>query len=223
MRNLEKIADTIECELNQKDELRERALKECRDIIRESRKSIKNIHGGDTEQAREGIDRAKKNLASLKTKLAAHPDIFTAGYMENAMQELAEAAIFFALAADDDLPAPEDVGVSYTSYLMGLADVVGELRRSGVYLLKDGDIAAVENLLETMETISDRLAEFDYPSGLLPIKRKQDVVKKMLEKMRGELALFKKSKELESKIDAINRKLTKKEGSKDAVDINSLL
>ena len=92
---------------------------------------------------------------------------------------------------------------------MGLADVVGELRRRGVYLLKDGDIEEVESLLDIMETICDRLAEFDYPSGLIPIKHKQDVIKKVLEKMRGELALFKKSKELESKIDAIIGKLSK--------------
>lgn len=209
MKNLEEIADRIESELNKKDELRENTLKQCRNIIRDSRKSIKLIHRVDIEGARTNINSASNLLHDICKELEGHADILTAGYMENAMQELAEAAIFLSLIEENDFPKPEALGVSSTSYLMGLADVVGELRRRGVYLLKDGDIEEVESLLDIMETICDRLAEFDYPSGLIPIKHKQDVIKKVLEKMRGELALFKKSKELESKIDAIIGKLSK--------------
>ncbi|HDN96315.1 MAG TPA: RNA-binding protein [Thermoplasmatales archaeon] len=148
----------------------------------------------------------------------------TAGYMENAMQEVAEAEVFLAIVEDKKLPNPEDINVSYTSYLLGLADVVGELRRRGVYLLKNGSIEDVEKILAMMEEICDKLMEFDYPSGLLPIKRKQDVIKKILEKMRGEVAIFKKSKELENKIEAVLRKLRKKEEKiEETTDIDSLL
>ena len=185
----------IEQVLNEKDDLREKALKKCRDIIRECRKGIKKLHNEDVEEAKKNIKKAEKILVELKEEIEAHPDIMTAGYMENAMQEVAEAEIFLAIVEDKKLPNPEDINVSYTSYLLGLADVVGELRRKGVYLLKEGGIEDVEKILAIMEEICDKLMEFDYPSGLLPIKRKQDVIKKILEKMRGEVAIFKKSKE----------------------------
>lgn len=214
----------IEQVLNEKDDLREKALKKCRDIIRECRKGIKKVHNEDIEGARKNIKKAEKILAELKKEIEEHPDIMTAGYMENAMQEVAEAEIFLAIVEDKKLPNPEDINVSYTSYLLGLADVVGELRRRGVYLLKDGSIEDVEKILAMMEEICDKLMEFDYPSGLLPIKRKQDVIKKILEKMRGEVAIFKKSKELENKIEAVLRKLRKKEEKiEETTDIDSLL
>ena len=139
------------------------------------------------------------------------------------MQEVAEAEIFMAIMMDRDIPSPEEIGVSYTSFLMGMADVVGELRRRGVYLMKNGNIGEVEEILSIMEEICDRIGEFDYPSGLLPIKRKQDVIKKVLEKMRGEVAIFKKTKELESKMEALLRKMKKKKGESETMDIDSLL
>ena len=214
----------IEQVLNEKDDLREKALKKCRDIIRECRKGIKKLHNEDVEEAKKNIKKAEKILVELKEEIEAHPDIMTAGYMENAMQEVAEAEIFLAIVEDKKLPNPEDINVSYTSYLLGLADVVGELRRKGVYLLKEGSIEDVEKILAIMEEICDKLMEFDYPSGLLPIKRKQDVIKKILEKMRGEVAIFKKSKELENKIEVVLRRLRKKEEKvEEATDIDSLL
>jgi len=224
MKNLDNVMKKIEQVLNEKDDLREKALKKCRDIIRECRKGIKKLHNEDVEEAKKNIKKAEKILVELKEEIEAHPDIMTAGYMENAMQEVAEAEIFLAIVEDKKLPNPEDINVSYTSYLLGLADVVGELRRKGVYLLKEGSIEEVEKILAIMEEICDKLMEFDYPSGLLPIKRKQDVIKKILEKMRGEVAIFKKSKELENKIEVVLRRLRKKEEKvEEATDIDSLL
>lgn len=222
MKNLDDVASRIERELNEKDDLREKALKKCRDIIREARKGIKKAHANEIEEAKFHLNKAKSILAKIKEEIKKHPDILTAGYMENAMQEVAEGEIFLAILESRDLPYPEDIDVSYTAYLLGLADVVGELRRKGVYLLKDGNVEEVEEILSMMEEICDKVLEFDYPSGLLPIKRKQDIVKKILEKMRGEVAIFKKSKELESKIEAINLKLRKKE-EKESMGIDSLL
>ncbi len=225
MENLDEILSAIEEELNEKDDLREETLKNCREIIRNSRKGIKSIHDGDMKEARRYIDEAKRILKETREKIEGHPDILTAGYMENAMQEVAEAEILMAIMKGEEIPSPDEIYISSTSYLMGLADVVGELRRRGVYLMKNGNIGEVEEMLQMMEYICDKVGEFDYPSGLLPIKRKQDVIKKVLEKMRGEVAIFKKTKELERKMDLLLRRMRgdkeKKEG--DALDIDSIL
>lgn len=223
MKNLEKITGTIEKKLNEKDDLRETALKKCRDIIRISRKCIKGIHNGKEveEMLKEAIDMNRK----LKKELKEHPDLLTSGYMENASQELAEAKIFLAIKNEEDLPRPEDIEVSYTSYLLGFGDVIGELRRVGVNLLKEGKIAEVESVMEKMEAICDKLMEFDYPSGLIPIKRKQDVAKKLLEKMRGDIILFRKNKELEEKMEIIIKSLKKKRVKKEnefGLDVDSV-
>jgi len=224
MKNLDGVLSAIEKELNEKDDLREETLKNCREIIRNSRKGIKSIHEDNIKEAEKYMEKARKILRETREKIEGHGDILAAGYMENAMQEVAEAEIFMAIMKDEDIPSPRDIYVSSTSYLMGLADVVGELRRRGVYLMKNGSIGEVEEILDMMEYICDRVGEFDYPSGLLPIKRKQDVIKKVLEKMRGEVAIFKKTRELESKMDALLRKMKGKgEEDRDAMDIDSIL
>jgi len=222
MKNLDEIASIIEKKLNEKDDLREIALKKCRDIIRESRKSIKKLHNGDFDNASERLNKAVKLLRDLKEMLKEHPDLLTSGYMENAMQEVAEGNIFLSIVKDEELPYPEEIEVSYTSYVMGLADVIGELRRRGMHKLKEGNVSEVEEIVEAMESIYDKISEFDYPSGLLPLKRKQDIMKKVLEKMREEIVIFRKSKEVESKIDALLKKL-KKEKEEMGLDIDSLL
>jgi len=211
MENLEEISRKIEAQLNEKDRLRETTLKTCRDIIRLSRKSIRSVHNGEPEQAAEMAAEAVQLTTELKEQIGDHPDLLTAGYMENASQELAEAHMLLAIERDQPFPAPEDIGVTYTSYLLGLGDVVGELRRKAVILLKEGKIAEVEDVLNLMEDITDQLMEFDYPSGLVPVKRKQDVAKKLLEQMRGDFVIFKKNKEFEEKIDLVLKHLRKKE------------
>ncbi|MCD6512713.1 MAG: haloacid dehalogenase [Thermoplasmata archaeon] len=226
MNNLDDVASHIEEKLNEKDDLRELALKKCRDVVRYSRKAIKKIHSNELKNAKKSLKKAEEIIAELNEKLKEHPDIFTSGYMENAMQEVAEGEIFLSILEDKDLPYPEDIGVSYTSYVMGMADVIGELRRLGVYRLKEGKVAEVEKILSLMEAIYDRIAEFDYPSGLVPIKRKQDVMNRVLEKMREDMVLFRKSKELESKIDILLQKLKEKEEKGEGetgLDIDSLL
>ena len=95
----------------------------------------------------------------------------------------------------------------------------------GMNLLKKEGVAEVEDILEKMELVCDKLMEFDYPSGLLPIKRKQDVAKKLLEKMRSDIIVCKKNKELEEKMEIIIKSLKKKKVKKDnefGLDVDSV-
>jgi translin len=226
MDNLEEIAQKIEMQLNEKDRLREVTLKTCRDIIRMSRKSIRSVHNGEVDQAAELAATAVELTTNLKKSIKDHPDLLTAGYMENASQELAEAYLLLAIEREENLPLPEDIGVTYTSFLLGLGDVVGELRRKAIILLKEGKINEVESVLQYMENITDQLMEFDYPSGLVPVKRKQDVAKKLLEQMRGDFVMFKKNKEFEEKIDIVLKGLrtkSEKETKEDfGLDVDSV-
>ncbi|MEM2259250.1 MAG: RNA-binding protein [Candidatus Thermoplasmatota archaeon] len=207
MKNLEEVASFIEKKLNEKDDLREKALKLCRDIIRNSRKSIKKIHYGAIEEAKKHLEEAKKILKEIKDSAKEHPDIISSRYIEDAMQELAEAEIFLSIVENRNFPFPDEINVSCSAYLMGLADAVGELKRKEFYMLREKNIEEVEKLLEIIEEISDKIFEFDYPSGLIPIKKKQDAIRRMLERMREDVILFMKSKELEEKIEEILKKI----------------
>lgn len=222
MKNLEEVTSFIEKRLNEKDDLRELCLKSCRDIIRSSRRSIKKIHNGEIEEAKNYLLEAKKILKDIKDSAEEHFDILSSGYLENAMQELAEAEIFLSIIEDKDFPFPDEINVSCSAYLMGLADAVGELKRKEFYMLKEKNVEGMEKLLHMIEEISDKIFEFDYPSGLIPIKKKQDAIRRMLERMREDLILFNKSKELEGKMEEIKEMIRKLE-NKGKFNLDSLL
>ena len=149
MKNLEAIAKKIEKKLDEKDDLREKAIKKCREIIRVCRKAIVGMHGENI--SKEGITQACTLNKELKNILKDYPDLENAGYVENASQELVEGCCLFAILQDEQLPTPEKLDVSYSSYLLGLGDVVGELRRNILDFIKIGEMERAEEFFEKME------------------------------------------------------------------------
>ncbi len=205
MKNLEEIIEGMEARLDEKDAVRELALKSSRTIARLAGEAVRRIHRGEDmiDLLREGRDRN----GELSSALRDHLDIYYAGYIENAHQELAEASILHSIVENKPLPRPTDLEVTDKAYLMGLGDVVGELRRITLDALKRGDADAANEHLQQMEEIFTVLMRFDFPSALLAIKRKQDIARRLLEKTRGEVAVASYGKSLEEKMDSLLDKL----------------
>ena len=57
-----------------------------------------------------------------------------------------------------------------------------------------------------MEDIFTALMRFDYPDAILPIRRKQDIVRSLLEKTRGEVAVATSARKLHAKIEEAMKK-----------------
>lgn len=205
MKNLEEIIEGMEARLDEKDAVRELALKSSRTIARLAGEAVRRIHRGEDmiDLLREVRDRN----GELSSALRDHLDIYYAGYIENAHQELAEASILHSIVENKPLPRPTDLEVTDKAYLMGLGDVVGELRRITLDALKRGDADAANEHLQQMEEIFTVLMRFDFPSALLAIKRKQDIARRLLEKTRGEVAVASYGKSLEEKMDSLLDKL----------------
>jgi translin len=212
MKNLERIAKKIEKELNEKDKLRENAFKQSREIIRKTRRIIGDIHRG--KNVEEQIKEAVISNIKLRRMLKDHPDLSAAGYVENASQELVEACCLFSIANDDELPAPDDLKVSPSSYLLGLADVVGELRREILGFLKKEEMEKAEEFFQKMEAITSTLMRFDYPSALVPIKKRQDVARALVERTSGEMLMVTTNRSLRKQIELLKKRMGKPAGSK---------
>lgn len=204
MKNLEKIVSKIETELDEKDEVREVALKSSRAVIRISGSILRGLHR--KEDVSEQFKELRDEVSRLSGLLTDHPDIAAAGYVETAYQEFAEVGIMISLLEQNDVPSPEELGIENVPYLLGLADAVGELRRACLDELKSGDVGRANDLLERMEDIFGELMRFDYPEAILPIKRKQDVVRSLLEKTRGEVAVAASTRNLHARLEEVLKK-----------------
>ena len=189
MKNLDNIVDKIEKNINEKDKVREQALKYSRDIIIGCRKAMQYIHQKSMSEAKKHIEKSHEMLKQLQDITRNYGDLYHAGFVENASQEFVEALCLYNIMKGEELPDPDEINTTYSSYLLGLCDVVGELRRSSLDLLRDGNAKKANEYLSLMEKIYDSIMRFDYPSALVPIRKKQDMVRAMIERTRGELAI----------------------------------
>lgn len=204
MKDLDGIVDRIEAELDEKDQVREVALKSTRTIVRLAGAAIRGMHRGDDVTV--PLDQAREETRRLASLLADHPELWYGGSVEAALQEVAEAAIVHSLLGGEPLPDPKDLGVTSPAYLLGLADAVGELRRFVLDRMRAGEIEDAAKHLDVMEEIFDALLRFDHPNAIVPLRHKQDVARGLLERTRGELAVAAHGAALERRLRDLAKK-----------------
>jgi len=203
--NLERVVERIEEELDEKDHIREVALKSSRAVVRLAGTILKGMHR--EEDVATALDDLKDEVSRLSSLIADHPDLVSAGYVESALQEYAEVEIIMTLLDKDDVPSPDGIGVGSIAYLLALGDSVGELRRFALDELKRGNVIRANYFLDRMEDIYTSIMRFDYPDAIVAVRRKQDVARSLLEKTRGEVAVAASARNLQEKLDELLKKM----------------
>jgi translin len=212
MKALDSIAEQIVREMDEKDAVRELALKSSRAVIRLAGSAIRGTH------RKENVDglmhEMKDELAKMLSVLKGHPDLYYSGFVENAFIEYSEASIVMAVVRKKPLPAPKELGVSSGAYLLGMGDAVGEFRRFALNSLREGNIKSAYGYLAVMEEIHNMLMRFDYPDALLSVRRQQDLSRSLVEKTSGEITLSARTHELEKRLNELQKHLKKDNDSR---------
>lgn len=208
---LEEISAQIRENFEAKDGVREDGLKISREIVRECRTATFALHGQDFEKADNSIKTAGKALEKLEVLFKGHADIYHAGFVEHAQQEYSEVSVLYSLLKEEGekkIPSPDELKVEYAAYLNGLGDVVGELRRHVLDLIRKESFEKAEVFLGIMENIHAILMDFDYPDAITRgLRRKTDVSRALIEKTRGDVVNAIGQKKLESAMRNLESKL----------------
>ena len=130
MDNLDIIAERIRADLTAKNTARDATLARSRELIRFCSLAIRATHRQEFAEAEQLLATARAAADEMKTGIAGYPDLYYTGYTQDALKELAEAYITFAVVNDHPLPTPEELGVDAAAYLNGLCEAASELRRS---------------------------------------------------------------------------------------------
>jgi len=210
--SLQRICDKIRKAFDAKDEAREKGLTLSREVIRNSANAIRAIHRGEFGPARKLLRQNAAMIKQIDHALGAHPDIFYAGFVQDAQKEHAEALITLALIRGDTLPDPDKIGVGYAPYLGGLAEAVGELRRHILDRVRREDSSWGEEMLAAMDDIYYQLVSFDYPAAISGnLKRTTDVTRSILEKTRGDLTNALRQHRLQSAMRDLENRVGREE------------
>jgi translin len=208
MKNLPAIAERIHLAFEARTQARDRALANARQVTRHAAQSIRAIHREEHDVAYEHIDQARELVRLLQTELAVFPDLYYAGYTQDAIKEFVEANITCALVENQPLPAPEDLNVEFNTYLNGLAEAAGELRRRCLDILRMGYSKEAERLLACMDDIYATLVTMDYPDAVTNgLRRQTDVIRGIVERTRGDLTISLREQHLEQSMQALLHKL----------------
>jgi len=210
MNQLEEIVDRIRKALDARTAARDHALSQTRLMTRYCANAIRAIHRDEQDLAQSNLIEAKQLSKSLKTELAEYPDLYFAGYTQDALKEYAEANIAFAIIQGNGLPEPEELGVEFSIYLQGLAETVGELRRRCLDLLRVGRSQDAEIILSQMDDIYAILITMDYPDAITGgLRRLTDIVRGVTERTRGDLTISLRQTQLEKSLHRLEERLKK--------------
>ncbi|MBS7623980.1 hypothetical protein KEJ29_00160 [Candidatus Bathyarchaeota archaeon] len=187
---LKEILNSIRDDCLKKDEVRQEIQTIARKVTRLSKQAIFLAHKGMTNEAEYFLKEANLNLNRIRELLTGYPDLLYGGLIDPALEEYSEAQIFLKIIRDGSFIQPKEIGVPGELYILGLADVIGELRRRSLDSIRRGDIKEAEKCLDIMETIYSELIGCDDLMVLISgLRRKCDVARRIIEVTRGDVTV----------------------------------
>jgi translin len=189
--DLSRISQDLRARFDAKTIAREETLTASRSSIRASANAIRAIHRGDLVEAHRLMEESRAALeAGRAASQRTQPDIYFAGFLQDAQKEYAEARLTEAVIVGAEAPPPDELGVEIAPYLNGMAEAIGEGRRAILDRLRRGEVADGERILASMDDIYSLLVTVDYPDAVTGnLRRSTDVARGILEKTRGDLTM----------------------------------
>lgn len=172
--------------LSFRDSVREELIKIGREVIRNSGYVITYIHSGKWGEAEENLRSLRESYIKLRETLSKHPCYEFSNMVIDYLSEYAEAEIFYNLIKNRKLVTARELGIDYVPYVLGLLDVIGELKRFILTLLSSEKLTPeVNEFFNLTEIIYEYLQHLDYPDAILPnARRKIDVARGIIESLR---------------------------------------
>ncbi len=201
MRGVDEIVADASGELERKNVARDRALVDSRQVVRHAATAIRALHRGDYPAAQGDLDAARRMVAATRRDLENHPDLYWAGYVQDAQKEFAESWLVAAMIQGHELPEPAGLGVEAAPYLNGMAEAASELRRFILDIIRRGEpeqLQAAERALGLMDDVYTSLTGVDYPDAITGgLRRTTDALRAVLERTRADFTLTLRQYELE--------------------------
>jgi translin len=119
MHKLEGIANQIREKFDVRTARRDQALTEARQLTRACSLAIRAVHRDDEEVMESHLNDARRLADKLRAELSNYPDLFYAGYTQDALKEFVEANVTCALIRNEALQTPEDLQVGKRRFSTG--------------------------------------------------------------------------------------------------------
>ena len=172
---------------------REFLLKNTREIIILCSKSIIAVHKGDLQEGKKNLKQAEILLKKYKKKATGQ----LRRYLITPEQEFVEAACLIAIVEKKEIPSDKKLDVMPESYVLGLLDCVGELKRRIFDKIRVGQTDEATEIFDIMEDLYLQLYTFSmYDKVVKEARRKIDVNRILVDDVRSAITEEKRRTEL---------------------------
>jgi translin len=185
---LDAIIEEVRSEFEAKSAVRDTALQQSRTLIRHCAAAIRAAHRRDYEEAVELLATASASATEMVDNLSGYPDLYHAGYTQDALKEYVEAQIVYAFITGRQLPTPEELEVEFPAYLKGLAEAASEMRRHSLDLMRQNRLDRAEEILAIMDEVYGQLFTVGFPDAITGgLRRTTDMLRGVVQRTRGDL------------------------------------
>ena len=193
LKNVKPSLNKIAKSLGEVQDAREFLLKNTREIIVLCSRSIIAVHKEDIKTGKENAKKAEALLKKYKKK--ATGDLRR--YLITPEQEFVEAACLIAVVEKKEIPSDKKLGVMPESYVLGLLDCIGELKRMVFDKIRIGQIEEATRIFEVMENLYLHLYTFSmYDKVVKEARRKIDVNRILVDDVRSAITEEKRRSDL---------------------------
>lgn len=193
LKNVKQSLNEIAKSLGEVQDAREFLLTNTREIIILCSKSIIAVHKGDITTGKTNLKKASVLLNKYKKKATGE----LRKYLIIPEQEFVEAACLIAIVEQKEIPSDKKLTVMPESYVLGLLDCVGELKRQVFDKIRVGKIDEATRIFEVMENLYLQLYTFSlYDKVVKEARRKIDVNRILVDDVRSVITEEKRRTEL---------------------------
>src|SRR5579872_673004 len=183
---------------------REKLIKESRDVISLCSKAIISVHSSDFSEAEKLRKLARVKMIELRK--IANSDLVK--YLLTPEQEYVECAVLLSVSLNKDIPSKKTLGVSENSYVLGLLDLIGELKREVYDSIRKTDFEKAESMFSTMQQLYLRISPLAvYDHVIQGIRRKLDVARILIEDTRATVTEEFRRREFINALNKVSEKL----------------
>jgi translin len=208
MDQLEALAEEIREGFEQVNGARDQAYQRSRKLISLCARSIRAMHRSEWETADSLLAEVGKAKEEMVAGVDGYPQLYYAGYTQDAIKEYVEAHLTYAIIRQRPLPTPKELGAENNTWLNGLAEAATEQRRRILDIIRHGHSDEAERLLGVMDGIYSILVTFDFNDSITGgLRRRTDTVRAVLERTRGDVTTSLRQAQLEQKLQALEARL----------------
>ena len=196
--SLNKIAKSLE----KVQDSREFLLKNTREIIILCSRSIIAVHKGELKTGKNNLKQADVLLKKYKKKATDQ----LRRYLITPEQEFVEAACLIAIVEKKQIPSDKKLSVMPESYVLGLLDCIGELKRMVFDKIRIGNVDEATRIFEIMENLYLHLYTFSmYDKVVKEARRKIDVNRILVDDVRSIITEERRRTELIQTLQKLER------------------